>query len=973
VGDVSVTLLNGFAAAVDGEPVPDAAWRLKKGRELIKLLALAPGQRLHREQAMDLLWRDRAPAAAANNLNQVVHVARRALGSGAIEVRDGQLRLVAEVDVNRLELAAADARRARTPAAYRTALALYAGELLPENRYDDWVEGRRDELAELAAELAEKLAAFDRADGDTPRSLPTDASSFVGRGRELAELVVLLRGTRLLTLAGTGGVGKTRLGLELARAAEGSYANGAALVELAGITDAGRVTDAVADTLDVRALSGQSTVDAVVEFLVPRSLLLVVDNCEHLLGASAKLADVLLRSAPALTILATSREPLRVPGEVVFRVPSLDIPDPGRTPEPDELLDYEAVRLFVERGNAAAPGFALDEDNAVDVARICFRLDGLPLALELAAGRLGALGPAAIAGRLDDRFRLLRTTSHASPTRQHTLAATLQWSHDLLEPDERTLFRRLAAFAGGFELEAVESVCPGGELDVLSVADVLARLVEKSLVVVEDGRFGKRRYRLLETVRAHARERLDDAGEAPVIAERHAGWALALAEREQGSPQLDRDAANLRVALDTLLERAPSEALRFCVALWPFWMRRIDLEEAERRFDEALAAAPERTALRAQTLLAAASIDFRSGALQRGLPRAQESLAIASELRDPRAEWNALRALGEFSIIGDSPDVALPWLERALRLARREGFGASEAVGVYSVGVVHWIRGDLARAEELVARSVALFGTLAGSPERLRSLVNITQIRTKLSEGWPGPRIVLEDTGQPFLEISCDVAVGYALANQAAIVRARGDFARARSLLDESAARFEQSGDELGRAAVLVRRAYLELAEGALPAARGALMEALELRRGQGDRRGLGLVLAGLGLIETTAGDYDGAGRHLAEASDIFRRAGDRWGLGSTLWRAADLAFARGSIDDADAALQEARAVLGPTQRERWLATTIAALAEVAVLRGELEQAAALLADARERYAAGHDAHSVADVDERLATLQRIR
>ena len=180
------------------------------------------------------------------------------------------------------------------------------------------------------------------------------------------------------------------------------------------------------------------------------------------------------------------------------------------------------MRLFVERADAAAPGFVLDEENAADVARICFRLDGLPLALELAAGRLGALGPAAIAERLDDRFRVLRTASHASPTRQHTLTATLQWSHDLLEPDERTLFRRLAVFAGGFELEAVESVCAGGELEAAGIADVLARLVEKSLVAADEGSSRERRYRLLETVRPYARERLDEAGESAALAERHA-------------------------------------------------------------------------------------------------------------------------------------------------------------------------------------------------------------------------------------------------------------------------------------------------------------------------------------------------------------------------------------------------------------------------------------------------------------------
>ena len=215
MGNVKVSVLGGFGAAVGGEPVPEAAWRLKKARELVKLLALAPGHQLHREQVMDVLWRDRDPAAAANNLHQAVYVARRALDRGAIEVRDEMLQLTAdvEVDVDRFESAAADARRARTPAAYRLALSEYGGELLPENRYEDWTVERREELAALAAELA----AYGSADADQPPPLPTDASSFVGRGRELAELKSLLAETRLLTLAGTGGVGKTRLALELAR------------------------------------------------------------------------------------------------------------------------------------------------------------------------------------------------------------------------------------------------------------------------------------------------------------------------------------------------------------------------------------------------------------------------------------------------------------------------------------------------------------------------------------------------------------------------------------------------------------------------------------------------------------------------------------------------------------------------------------------------------------------------------------
>jgi predicted ATPase len=966
MSEVTVGLLGGFTAAVDGVGVPTTAWRLKKARELVKLLALAPAHRLHREQAMDVLWPDLGPAAAANNLHQALHVARRALDADAIELRDEVLFLTASIDVDRFELAAEHARRAETPAAYRAALSIYRGELLPENRYDDWAEDRREELAALAAVLEEESAA----NAAKPFALPADASSFVGRTEELSELASLLRRTRLLTLSGTGGAGKTRLGLELARSASSSYEGGAALVELSTLADPVLIPDAIAAALDVRALGTQDVVEALVDFLSPRTLLLVVDNCEHVLAATAALADTLLRSAPQLTILATSREPLRVPGEVVFRVPSLDIPDPDLLLTPAQLSEYEAVSLFTERAADAAPGFTLDETNAEDVARICFRLDGLPLALELAAGRVGALTPSAIAERLDDRFRLLRSGSHAAPTRQQTLAATLQWSHDLLAAEEQLLFGRLAIFAGGFELDAAEAVCAGDGLSAPGIADLLARLAEKSLVAVEDGSTG-RRYRLLETVRMYARERLVAAGEELHLADRHARWALELAEQERGSPRLDRETPNLRSALRLLLGRSPHDALRLCVALVPFWLRRIELDEAKRRFAEALAASPERTTLGAEALLGASAIHFRSGTLAPGMELAGESRAVAAEIGDVHHEWRALQFLGEFGIAGDQVAVAVPWLERALELARREGFAAPEALSIHSLGVAAWIVGDLERADELVAESIGALRALEGSRETIPSPLNIAELRTSDPNGRPGLRHLFEDTLQPFVEVSCEAAVSYGLANLAAIARLRGDIPRAHALLEESEARFTAAGDDTGVATVLVRRAYTSLAEEDIPAACRHLLRALDLRTELNDRRGRALVLSGLGHVALVAGDYDDAERDLAEALDIFRRAGDRWGIASTLWRTADLAVARGELADAEAALEEAGAVLKETQRERWLANTAAGLAEIALLRGDTDRAAELLADARGRYAARDDELGVAAVDEQVAGLAK--
>jgi tetratricopeptide (TPR) repeat protein len=316
---------------------------------------------------------------------------------------------------------------------------------------------------------------------------------------------------------------------------------------------------------------------------------------------------------------------------------------------------------------------------------------------------------------------------------------------------------------------------------------------------------------------------------------------------------------------------------------------------------------------------------------------------------------------------------AATWLERGLELARDEGFAAAEALGIYTLGVTRWVVGDLDGAEVRLQESLLAFRALveSGSTDRLPSPTNIADMRSSNPGGRPGLRVVFEETLQPFADISCDAAVGYVLANLAAISRSRGDFASARVLLVEAAERFDAEDDMRGRAGVMVRQGYLELAEGSVPEARACLERALELRRQLHDRRGVGLVLAGLGLIDTTAGEYEQAERHLGEARDIFRRAGDRWGLASTLWRTADLAFDRDRLDEAAAALEEARVVLGETQRERWIAHTLAGLAEIAALRGETDRAVELFRDVLARYAASDDEPGIASVEARLDALAK--
>jgi predicted ATPase len=357
-------------------------------------------------------------------------------------------------------------------------------------------------------------------------NLPTPFTSFVGRERELGDLQARLAEVRLLTLTGVGGCGKTRLALEVGRTVLERYRDGVWQVELGPLADAALVPRSVAAGMGVHETAGQSMVSALAARLKGRRLLLVLDNCEHLLDACAALVDVLLRGCPEVQVLTTSREALGITGEVSWRVPSLPVPDPQRRLSLAELQRNAAVRLFTERAAAVEPRFVLTEHNAAAVTQVCARLDGMPLALELAAARMAALSVDQLAARLDQRFRLLTGGSRAALPRQQTLRATLDWSYDLLSEPERRLLIRLAVFAGGWGLEAAELVCAGMGIDQADVLDLLGRLVSKSLVIAEENRQGAERYRLLETVRQYARERLVAANEAEVLHERHANYFL---------------------------------------------------------------------------------------------------------------------------------------------------------------------------------------------------------------------------------------------------------------------------------------------------------------------------------------------------------------------------------------------------------------------------------------------------------------
>src|SRR5215467_297903 len=472
-----------------------------------------------------------------------------------------------------------------------------------------------------------------------PHNLPAELNSFVGRRHEMAEVKRALQATRLLTLTGAGGAGKTRLALRVASDLVRAFPHGVWAVELANLQDPALVAQGVLTALRLRDRSASWPVAVLTEYLSERRLLLVMDNCEHLLTAAAVLVETLLRGCPGLRVLATSREPLGIPGEVRLAVPSLSLPDPNKPTSLQTVLASDAARLFADRAGAVVPGFEVTSDNHADVAGLCRRLDGNPLAIELATVRLPVLDVHAITERLDDRFRLLRGGSKAALQRHQTLQAAIEWSYHLLSDDEQLLWQRVSVFAHGFDLDSLEVVCGDDRLPPAQMVDLVGALVDKSILVV-DRREGSTRFGTLETIRQFGRERLAASGEEASTLRRHRDWIAALAERAgkewHGANQaswldrIEKEIGNIRVVLEHCLRQAGEADVGLGIAgrLWLYWEARA-VSEGRRWLDALLDVERGPSPGRAKALAASAILAAFDARAARHL--LEESLALAQQ------------------------------------------------------------------------------------------------------------------------------------------------------------------------------------------------------------------------------------------------------------------------------------------------------------------------------------------------------
>jgi predicted ATPase/class 3 adenylate cyclase/DNA-binding CsgD family transcriptional regulator len=730
-----------------------------------------------------------------------------------------------------------------------------------------------------------------------PNNLPAQLATFIGRGRELAEVRALVESSRLVTLTGAGGCGKTRLGLQVAAELLDGSGDGVWLVELGAVADQDAVAPGVAGALGIAGQPGRPVAETLLDALAPQDILIVLDNCEHLIDACAKTAELILRRCPRVHLLATSREPLGIAGETVYRVPSLSLPgpaDPGAvSPE-----SSDAVALFVDRARTQGVGLAAGEQTAELVVSVCRRLDGMPLAIELAAARLRSLSLASLHDRLDQRFRLLTGGSRTALERQQTLRATVEWSYSLLTGAEQLLLRRLPVFPESFDLDAAEAVCGFGDLDALDVAGLLGSLADKSLVLAEPAG-GTLRYRLLETIRQFAAERLAEAGqdEAAALAAAHCAHFLGVAEAaaphltgpDQGRwlARLDAEQANLRRAAGHAAgdPEGTARVLRFGVALRRYWLGRSRDEEARGLLVPALQR-PEAQADPGLFAAALVSATIAAHAVSSGTARqlGDQAVEVARRLGDERLLIESLAVSCDAYFFAGEPETGRPLGQEAVERARRLG-------------------DDVRLGESLM--EYLLYSDLI-DPARYRQLFAEAIACTRRSG---------------------DQLMSYYLYNDAGLRALRaGDVPAARAHLDAAAQAMRVIGESHH---VSVNLGWVLCQEGDPDGARSMFGAGLRVSRRNGDHAGIAYAILGLACLAADRDDWHQAGVLHGVAQAFLDRAGEPWEELEARYRQGSLddvrarlgdqfdrAYAEGMALSVDAALDLARGQLtAPDQR----------------------------------------------------------
>jgi non-specific serine/threonine protein kinase len=805
-------------------------------------------------------------------------------------------------------------------------------------QYEECRRLLRDELAVEPKPETTALFEWIKRDSTQPRlpeasltNLPIPITHFVGRQNEMARIKDLLATHRIVTLTGAGGSGKTRLAIQVATSLVESFKDGVWWTDLSALIDGTLIVPTAAQALGVPPVPNESPLQSLCRFLYSRELLLVLDNCEHLITACAQLADTLLTACPHLKMLTTSREALGLLGERIYHVPTLSLPDPLHLPSTELLVSYESIRLFVERAAAVSRDFSLTALNAPAVVEVCRRLDGMPLAIELAAARVRSLSVEQIEARLDDRFNLLTAGSRTALPRQQTLHATLDWSYTLLSEPEQVLFRRLSVFAGGWTLEAAEAVAVGVMSGLLHsptpTLDLITRLIDKSLVVAED-RNNEARYHMLETVRQYGRDKLEQAGERQVMQNRHLEFFLKLAEeaephltgadREAWLVRLESDHDNLRAALEwTETTTDQRSRLRLAGALAWFWGFRNYASEGVRWLERALEKGgqasieciAEERALRAKALLGLGLVGWGIEEGNTTRVRLEESIALYEELGDRRRLAHSLLILGNFVGTGEGQFAAArPFLEQSLILLRtllREGPASGRqaedrwwlAYALNRLGeVIH--HNDLEGARPILEEGLALAHELGDQWLIGQGLMTLGSVQTKLGD-WASGHARFEEALDLFRHVDSKRNIGWALGSLGDIARYRGEYQEAARFYEDGLSFYRAGDDSDGISWMLYSLGCLALRDGEVRRAAELFCESLMLRKKIEHREGLAEVLQGLAGLAVVKAQPERAARLFGAAQAARELMKDAI---RALYRAPSdpyLAMAREQIGDA--------------------------------------------------------------------------
>jgi len=657
-----------------------------------------------------------------------------------------------------------------------------------------------------------------------PSNLPVSLTSFVGRERELNQVKVLLQNTHLLTLTGAGGTGKTRLSLQAGADLLNTFRDGVWIVELAPLNDPALVPQTVALVLGVREEAGRALSNTLLDYLKTRQLLLILDNCEHLVTASAKLAETLLRACPDLRILASSRESLEIAGETTWRVPSLSLPDVNNLPPVDKLTQYEAVKLFIDRAMAAQPSFVINAQNAPAVAQVCFQLDGIPLALELAAARIKAMSVEQISTRLDNRFKLLTGGSRTALPRQQTLRALIDWSYDMLSETEQAILRRLAVFSGGWQLEAAENICSGDDIEDFEVLDYLGQMVNKSLAIMEEttkGYPGETRYRLLQSIRQYAMEKLEESGEAAEFRQKHADYFMGRAE--EANPQLnganqgewlarlEQEHDNLRAALRNLQIAGEVEKfLRLSTSLWRFWLAHGHYREGRKWLEQGLIEAvnqgnyPDITTATvdpAYSLLMARALNCVAGIAQSQSDYADakrnyhESLDLLRPLDNKAAIASTLTNQGALAYFQGDYAGAENLLHEALSLHKELNKRWDSANTLNTLAAVAFAQENYEEAKNFFEESLKLFRLLGDKNSLAQALNNLGEVMLRLQK-FPQAQVMFDEGLALARELENRPTMALNLNNLGWLALYQGEYSKAKAACTESLNLFIKLGDK---------------------------------------------------------------------------------------------------------------------------------------------------------------------------------